>query len=156
MWSALWLRTQQKMVLLTLIPLQLWTGYAICISQMSLCNKHSKHNLLVPDSVSKQFELDSVKLFYLSCLGSLKPLTSGSDSHESWLILDGLIYVSLLVRVNKLHVFNRLTQGVFLWQLGSKNSKFECTSPLQASAFIMLANIPLAKASHKAKSRFKG
>lgn len=97
--------------LLTLIPLQLWAGYAICISQVLLCNKHSKPNLLAPDSMSKQFGLGLVELFCLSCLGSLKPLQLAYESHESWLILDGLFHVWLLAGVVKLHVFRRLTQA---------------------------------------------
>ena len=88
--------------LLTLIPLQLWAGYAVCIGQVLLCNKYSKPNLLTPDSMSRQFGLVSVELLCLSCLDSLKSLQLAYESHESWLILGDLFRIWFFARVDKL------------------------------------------------------
>lgn len=88
--------------LLTLIPLQLWAGSAVCISHVLLCNKYSKPNLLTPDSMSRQYGLVSVELLCLSCLGSLKSLQLAYELHESWLILGDLFHIWFFARVDKL------------------------------------------------------
>lgn len=97
--------------------LQRWAGYAICISQMSLCNKHSKHNLLAPDSASKRCGLGSSELMYLSCLGSFRPLQSACESWRvdwPWVALSmsgfWLGWISYVSSAGSLKLFHMATE----------------------------------------------